>query len=282
MGATAHRTPMSRAYVENKSSNAAASEVPSAFACCAGPRDRVANMSSLPDWLPAMMTCLGCIRARLPFAGAAATKVVESGMSPNQTTSAVLSSLPSRRWASSTSCCAASFAGSSPPSRSAEDTIRTASWSETGFQIPSLAKTRKQSSRRSMCRMVTSGTALTTPAGCLYSRSPKPRDTERPARPEPRILGSTMRQIPCALTTAEPSLSMRRRSPATSGVWSSERRTAEPSRRPRTTRLSPALATASRSRPSSSGPKNAALQAVDPAVAQACAAPPSSLFKYWK
>mmetsp|Transcript_83075 Transcript_83075/g.240418 ORF Transcript_83075/g.240418 Transcript_83075/m.240418 type:complete len:213 (+) Transcript_83075:371-1009(+) len=212
-------------------------------------------MSSPPPWPAAMMTCLGCIiREMATFDGAAARADGAMGMSPNQTTSAVLSSFPSRRWASSTSCCAASLAGSSPPSRSAAETMRTASWSETGPQTPSLAKTTKESSRKSTWRMATSGTALTTPAGCLYSKSPKPRETERPARPKPRLLGSTMRQMPWAFTTAEPSPSMRRRSPATSGVWSSERRTAEPSRRPSTTRLSPAFATASRKRPSSSGP----------------------------
>mmetsp|Transcript_68075 Transcript_68075/g.197144 ORF Transcript_68075/g.197144 Transcript_68075/m.197144 type:complete len:230 (+) Transcript_68075:119-808(+) len=229
------------------------------------------------------MTCLGCIiRATATFAGMAAKAPGAAGMSPNHTTSAVLSSLPSRRCASSTNCCAASFAGSSPPSRKPAATMRTASESETGFQMPSLAKTIKESSRRSMVRTVTSGTALTTPAGCLYSKSPKPRDTESPARPRPRLLGNTMRQMPCALTTAEPALSIRRLSPGTSGVWSSDNRTAVPSRRPKTTRLSPAFATASRKRPSSSGPKNAALQAVEPAVAQAWAAPPSNLLRYWK
>mmetsp|Transcript_8627 Transcript_8627/g.24223 ORF Transcript_8627/g.24223 Transcript_8627/m.24223 type:complete len:241 (+) Transcript_8627:432-1154(+) len=142
--------------------------------------------------------------------------------------------------------------------------------------------TMKESSLRSTTRMKTSGTALTTPAGCLYSMSPKPRETERPARPRPLLLGSTMRQMPLAFTTEEPSASMRLRSEGTLGVWSSESRTARPSFLPSTTRLSPALATARRRRPSSSGPKRTALQAVLPAVAQACAAPPSSLLRYWK
>mmetsp|Transcript_6819 Transcript_6819/g.21207 ORF Transcript_6819/g.21207 Transcript_6819/m.21207 type:complete len:454 (-) Transcript_6819:40-1401(-) len=203
-------------------------------------------------------------------------------MSPNHTTKAVLSSLPSRRCASSTSCCAASFAGSSAASRKPAETIRTASESETGPHTPSLQMTMKESSRRSTSRRKTSGTALTTPAGCLYSRSPKPRETERPANPRPFLLGSTMRQMPLAFTTAEPSCSIRFRSEDTFGVWSSESRIARPSLVPSTTRLSPAFATARRSLPASSGPKKVVVQAVLPAVAQACAAPPSSLLRYWK
>mmetsp|Transcript_8909 Transcript_8909/g.27031 ORF Transcript_8909/g.27031 Transcript_8909/m.27031 type:complete len:408 (+) Transcript_8909:155-1378(+) len=255
-------------------------------------RRAVANMSSLAAVLALAAACLvvgssragaiTCVGVAPAAAAAASGAGGGAGMSPNQTTTAVLSSFPSRRCASSTSSCAAERGGSSPPSRRPAATMRTASASETGPQTPSLQMTRKESSRRSTARRKTSGTALTTPAGCLYSRSPKPRDTERPARPRPLLLGSTMRQMPLALTTEAPSASMRRRSEGTLGVWSSESRTARPSRVPNTTRLSPALATARRRRPSSSGPKRTALQAVLPAVAQACAAPPSSLLRYWK
>mmetsp|Transcript_28316 Transcript_28316/g.88056 ORF Transcript_28316/g.88056 Transcript_28316/m.88056 type:complete len:400 (-) Transcript_28316:294-1493(-) len=247
---------------------------------------RTANMSSLADLAPAACCFVGSSRAGAMCAGGAAARgggcAGGAGVSPNQTTRAVWSSLPSRRCASSTSCRAAAPAGSSPPSRRAAATMRTASASETGPQTPSLQMTIKESSRRSSARKVTSGTALTTPAGCLYSRSPKPRETERPARPRPRLLGSTMRQMPLALTTEEPSASMRRLSEGTLGVWSSERRTARPSRVPSTARLSPALATARRSLPSSSGPKKVAVQAVLPAVAQACAGPASRRLQYWK
>mmetsp|Transcript_28833 Transcript_28833/g.95872 ORF Transcript_28833/g.95872 Transcript_28833/m.95872 type:complete len:245 (-) Transcript_28833:1135-1869(-) len=244
----------------------------------------MANMSSPPPPLFAAETraCRGWSLFALCSAGDTETAGGAKGMSPNQTMTAVLSSLPSRRCASSTSNLAACFAGSLTSSRSAAATMRTESESETGPHTPSLAKTKKVSLCKSRTVSVTSGTALTTLAGCLYSKSPKPRDTDKPAYPSPRLLACTMRQMPFAFTTEAPSCSMRRRSPATSGVWSSERRTAVPSFLPMTTRLSPALATANRSLPSSSGPKKTADTAVDPAVAQAEAAPPSSLFKYWK
>mmetsp|Transcript_48255 Transcript_48255/g.151053 ORF Transcript_48255/g.151053 Transcript_48255/m.151053 type:complete len:317 (-) Transcript_48255:390-1340(-) len=133
----------------------------------------------------------------------------------------------------------------------------TASSSPRTSQMPSQARMRKRSSVGCRSYVWISGTAVTSspvaPAqpyrcGSFMRRSPKARETARPHSTflPPNVAGPGVktRQTPC-MSTTPPFASIRRRSSALPGLWSSDKRTAE--RRPfwerqSTARESPRLA----------------------------------------
>mmetsp|Transcript_130413 Transcript_130413/g.244002 ORF Transcript_130413/g.244002 Transcript_130413/m.244002 type:complete len:289 (+) Transcript_130413:154-1020(+) len=239
------------------------------------------NMSSLAfaGLTDATAAAESALEAVTEAAAGAALSFI-TGVPPNHTTSAVLSSAAFLVWASSTKRRAALSAASSALPANAPLANLTASASEMVLKTPSEARINSMSLSGSILYEVTSGTEETTSTGDLKSTSPKERVTDNARVTSPLPAFRITRQVSPNWATVPPACSTLFFSEGTFAAWSLESRVAKPSLFPRTARLSPALATRALIWPSSSGPYKVTVQAVLPEVAHAREGPASSLLAY--